>query len=359
MFKADIFFNMHCRPGISHLHQQHLSFLSLILLFISSMWLTGCENKSPVQTISLGAPQSMLPSLIWLTDELGYFSEQHIKLNLQPYPSGKIALYAMLDGEVDLAASAETPFAIASFKRDDLRLFATMGQSDNEVRILARRDHGINQASDLRTKTIATQQGSAVHYFLTSFLLYHQLDTTDTRIQFLKADELHLALANGDVDAISMREPYLSKARAMIEPDKLVEFGVPGLYTKTYILVGNKDFTEKYPGALQGILSALNKAAEYADKHPQKAIGIIARRLHLSRDKVVALWPKVRLSISLNQSILSTLQEEAKWVLSSGQLGDNTSAGQHIPDFLQYIDPTPLQQAIPYAVGLIGIQHKQ
>ncbi len=353
--------NRHDKASGTNRHMaRYPHFAALILLAVScNLWLTGCDNKQPVQTISLGAPQSMLPSLIWLSDELGFFKEQGIELKLRAYPSGKRALEAMMEGKEELAATAETPFVIACFERDDLRLYATMGQSDSEVLILSRRDHGINQPSDLENKTIATQQGSALHYFLTSFMLYHQFDPENSKISFMKVEDLHLALARGDVDAIAIREPFLSKAKSLIDHDKLSEFTAPGLYTKTYNLVGSSDFTTKHPGAMAKILSALSKGATYADNYPQKAIDIITEKLNLSREQVVSLWPQVRLSITLNQGLLSTLQEEALWVTDIGLIKTNKYKNESIPDFLKYIDPSPLRQAIPYAVGLIGIRQME
>ena len=176
-----------------------------ILVFVVCAWLTACSDSPPPVTISVGTPQSTLTSLIWLSEESRYFRGQGIDLNLQAYPSGKRALAAMMSGREELAATAETPFVIASFQRDDLRLYATMGQSDNEIRVLARRDHGIDKPADLRGKSIATQEESAVHFFLSSFLLYHQLDEADTRIRFLPAEALPDALANGEINVISMR----------------------------------------------------------------------------------------------------------------------------------------------------------
>ena len=41
---------------------------------------------------------------------------------------------------------------------------------------MARRDHGINSIDELKGKTIATQQGSAVHFFLNTFLLFNNID---------------------------------------------------------------------------------------------------------------------------------------------------------------------------------------
>lgn len=327
----------------------------LIILITVAAGSAACTDQKKLQSIPFGTPKSPMSLLVWLTEELGYFKQQGIKLEIQEYPSGKRALAALLRGEQALAVSAETPFVIASFTQPDLRLYATLGQSDNDIRVLARTDHGIQHPADLRGKTIATQRGSAVHFFLSSFLLKHHINSGDIKIQFMKAEELPAALASGDIDAISMRDPILSQTRKLTGENKVVEFSEPGLYTKTYNLVGSKNFTEKYPGVMQKILSALNEAAVYVDAHPQQAIDLATTRLLLSRKRIMALWPGIRLSVTLDQGLLTALQEEAQWAVSSGLIKENEFVNGKMPDLLKRLNPLPLSKAVPHAVGLIGI----
>ena len=335
-------------------NNRYLFFILIILLFTGSA-LTSCSSQQKLQSITFGATSSPMSLLVWLTDELGYFTKHGIQLNMQEYPSGKRALAALLRGEQELAVSAETPFVIASFKRSDLRIYATLGQSDNDVRVLARADHGIRNPDDLRGKTIGTQKGSAVHFFLSSFLLKHQINSSDISIRYMKAEELPAAFSNGHVDAISMRDPILARAKEKTGENKVIEFSEPGLYTKTYNLVGSDNFTRKYPGVMQKILSALNETAEFIGSNPRQAIDLAARKLQLSDERMMEIWPGIRISVTLDQGLLSTLQEEARWAVSTGMIKNTELINGQIPDFLTRLNPQPLSIAVPNAVGLIGV----
>ena len=50
--------------------------------------------------------------------------------------------------------------------------------------------------------------------------------------------------------------------------------------------------------------------------------------------------------------------EEAQWVLESKILQQSKNNNNSIPDFLTLIDPIPLEETKPYAVGLIGIKSR-
>jgi sulfonate transport system substrate-binding protein len=327
-------------------------FFQSVLITTTCIWLCSCSEQPQQVTISLGDFHSPLASLVLLTEDLGYFEQQGINLKMHDYPSGKRALAALLNGEEELVTVAETPFVIASFKHKDLRLYASMGRSSNEMRILARRDHGIKQPRDLKTKSIGAQKGSAIHFFLSSFLLYHKIQPAHADIHFMKVEELPKALINGDIDAISIREPFLSEARTAIGVNKTIEFNVPGLYTKTYNLVANKDFVNKYPGAMEKILRAMNKATNYAEQHPQQALTTIAEKLQLPAERIAKFWQDTRLRLTLNQGLLSILNEQARWAVNSNLIKKNWHPNGQIPDFINNIDTTPLTNSVPYAVSL-------
>ena len=330
-----------------------------LLLTIVLIFLVACSNQDQRPQVTIGTPKSVMASLTWLADDLGYFEEQGIDLTIKNHASGKVALDAMIAGSVDLAVSAETPFVIESFNHDDLRLFASLGQSDNELHVLARLDHGISSPDQLQGKIIGTQKGSAVHFFLSSFLLYYQLNEEDlVQIRFMPAVELVGALKSGEIDAFSLREPFTSQARREIGEDKLINFHVPGLYTKTYNLVGNKEFTLKYPGVMPKILLALHKAAIYSENHPKEFKDILFRRLQIPKVQIDAMLPDVRLGVTLNQGVLTTLHEEAAWAVSSGQVDPASMENGKVLDFLSRLDTQPLQEALPDALGLIGINHE-
>jgi len=193
-----------------------------------------------------------------------------------------------------------------------------------------------------------------VHFFLSGFLLYHGLDPAGIELRFMKAEELAGALISEEADAISMRDPILEDARRGIGRGKWIEMSVPGLYTKTYNLVGRAEFPKKYPGMVEKILKVLIEASEYIEQRPRQARKLMASRLGLSRQQLERLWPSLQFRVSLSQGLLVTLKEEAAWAATSGGL-EKAPPG-NMPDFLSLLDIGPLSRVAPDAVGLIGLE---
>jgi NitT/TauT family transport system substrate-binding protein len=214
-------------------------------------------------------------------------------------------------------------------------------------RIIARKDRGIQGPKDLSGKHIATQEASAVHFFLSMFLLNHAISEQDVELSFKKAEELPGALAAGEIDAFSMREPFISQAKALLGDNALI-FAEPGIYSNTFNLISYNNYIRDNPEQIRKILLALIQAEEFAKNQPDEAIRIISNRLGIAESEVDALWPELNLKISLHQSLLRTLEDEARWAIENN-LTDKTE----IPNYLDYISIDALEEVKPEAVTII------
>ena len=331
----------------------HFSLSLLVVLLAVFVW-SGCsftttrESPSFSEKISMALTREPLGSLMVVALEKGFFADEGLNVTIvDKYPSGKRALLGLLEGEVTLAPTSEVPIVFRSFERDDFAVVATIGSSDNEPKIVARRDTGIEKPADLRGKRLATQRASAVHYFLHLFLLRHGIAESDVELCYFKAEELPPALAAGRIDAFSMREPFVSEARRLLGAEAIV-FCEPGLYVKTFNLVVRKQAVSERPEAIRRVLRALVRAEQFARKHAEEAIGIVARRLQVDRVSLGNTWTELDLRISLGQQLLGALEDEARWALGSGFV-----EGQPVPNYLDLIHVDALDDVKATAVTVI------
>ncbi len=328
-----------------------------VFLSVASLLGQGCgrttyeENagdRISTDKLRIALPREPLGALLALAVERGYLADERIAAEIvDGYPSGKMALTGLLAGEVDIALCAETPIVFNSFEHPDFRIIATVGSSDNEPRIVARRDSGIEKPADLRGKRVATQRASAVHYFLSLFLLRHGMSEADVELSFLKAEELPDALSQGAIDAFSMREPFVGKAEQLLGEEAVV-FAEPALYVKTYNLVVRDDIVANRPETLWALLRALLRAEQFARAHPNDAIEAVAGRLAMDPAILAEVWPELELRISLGQGLLSALEDQARWALSRGLI-----EAEQAPNYLEFVDSEPLTKVKSAAVTLI------
>lgn len=305
------------------------------------------EFQDIKEKVTVGIARESLSALAIIAEDQGFFSQEGLDAQTIYYDSGKLALNGMFDGEVDLATVADTPVVFSSFEREDFYIISSIGFSDNEPRIIARKDAGIQKPGDLHGKRIATQEASAVHFFLHLFLVKNGMSEKNIELYFKNPDELVPALVNGEVDALSMREPFISNAKTLLEENAVV-FAEPGLYIKTFNLIALKNFVKNQPRVVTKVLRALMRSEEFARKNPVDAARIVADALGVAEPEMEALWYEINVEISLSQSLLLSLEDEARWAIGSG-LTDRPE----VPNYLNFIYLDGLEKLRPESITLI------
>lgn len=287
-------------------------------------------------------------ALVIVALDRGYFAEQELMIAVTDYPSGKIALKTgLFAGKADLVTASDVPIALSGFQRHDFKIIATVYAVNNQNRVIARKDRGIVRPDDLRGKRIATQSASAVHFFLSQFLAGHGIAESDVQLSFLAAERLPGALAYGAIDGFAMREPYIGRARAFLG-DNAVIFDAPGLYDQTDQIVVSDALVDKRPSTVVKILRALVRAEEYVKANPAQAQKTIAERLHVLPARIAANWPRRPPRVSLEQSLLSRLEVQARWAIQSKLV-----KGSALPNYLDVIHLQSLVAVRPRVVTVV------
>jgi NitT/TauT family transport system substrate-binding protein len=253
----------------------------------------------------------------------------------------------MLGGEVEIASVAETPIVFASLGRDDFSIIATTSAFDDYPKIVGLKSRGIRTAADLRGKRVATQKGSAIQFFLHVFMAKNGLTRKDVQVLFIPQEELVDALAAGKIDAFAMREPHVARARSKLGDDVTV-LAAPGLYTMTTNLTASKKFIGERPEVIKRALRALIRAERYAVEQPEEVIGIVSKRTGIARAEVASLLANAKIGLALDQALLFTLEEEARWAIDN-----KLTPAVALPNYLNYVYPGALQSLKPSAVTLI------
>jgi len=305
------------------------------------------KYTGPLEKITLGIRPGAMGSVVWVADAKGFFEEEGLDVTLKEYSSGKGALIGMFNNEVEIGTTSEVPLVFNSFERQDFLLFGTIGYSDKSAKIIARKDRGINSAPDLKGKKIAVHKSSAAHFFLSAFLMQNHIPESEVNIVYMKSENLVPAIINGEIDAFSWRDPGTQHAKDALG-DNAVEFSAPGLYRKTFNVIAMKDFIRNRLETIKKILRALLKAEKFIQKEQAEAIAIIARVSKVEKEEMATIWDDFGLRVSLDQSLLVTLEAEARWAIKN-KLTDKTK----VPNYLYYIYMDALEEVKPEAIRII------
>jgi NitT/TauT family transport system substrate-binding protein len=213
---------------------------------------------------------------------------------------------------------------------------------------LARRDRGVSGPNDLPGKAVGVTSGSSGHFFLSLFLAHNGIEESRVRPVDLEATRLGPALAAGQVDAIATWEPHIHRARKALG-DSAVLLPSADIYREDFCFVARKDFIGRRPAALERFLRAVEKGQQSIRADRKAAIDVVGRRLRMDRAELEATWDNFHFTSFLDQSILTSLEDEARWAMEMGL----APAGK-APNYLDFIHADALKAVRPGAVTLAG-----
>lgn len=310
-----------------------ISFCFIIAAVVMAGYYFTMREKSQRINLTIGLVEgSIYAAPLLVAESEGFLQDVGINLEIKMFDSGRPALTAMFEQEnPDIVSPATTPIVFSSFGRKDYAIFAGLVKLNNETQLLVRSGRGIKVPADLSGKKIGATKGTIGHYFLDLFLRQNGLKISDVEIFDLRAAELIGALADGRVDAISTWEPHIFNAKQKMDAEVRVLSG-KGILKEGAYFVARKDFIENNREILVKFLKAIKRANNFLAERPLASMDIVSEKLGVDKITVISLWENYEFDLFLDQSILTFLENEAKWAIEN-RLVD----AAEIPDYSEYL----------------------
>ncbi len=323
--------------------QRSASFLLVMLCAF-----TGLHSLAWANEPRIAVSKTPLSLPFFVAKEKNLFAAQKIEPILVECLGGTRCVKELTEGRVDMATSSELPFMFAAFEGRPISLLSTFVSNKDDMKFLVRKSALKGDIKALVGKRIGFVEKSASHYYMDLFLLYKGVDPKSTVPVPMGVDALANALSKGEVDAISVWEPWGQTALRMGGGDVAV-LDAPRLYSQTFnLLVGNEYRLANSRKSI-AVLSALDDAIQFIKKNPDEAKRILARDVGLDSETVKAVWPTYQFELTLQQSLLSTVQGQARWARREGHVVPTLAE----PEFLNFIDSSPLRKIKPSAVDFV------
>lgn len=320
------------------------------LTIIVCLLVPACQQKAkpPSEKITIAVPLLPHYTLFIVANEKGYFIEEGLEVAFRPsILYGKLALDDMIAGNADFAASAEPPLAFAALRGESVLVVAEVMNTDKDVAIVALRNRGVESPTDLKGKKIGFTPGTTSEFFLSAFLTVHGIRENSVRIVHMKPDDMGDALRAGKVDAVVIWNPYMAALGKEFGANA-VTFFEAAIYKQAIVVTARKKFVAERPEAVKKLLRALLKAEAFVHGNPSETLDIVVRRCGKGRGEVESSLQGFDFGVKLDQSLLVTLENQARWAIR-GKLAGR----KEVPNFLEYIYLDGLKAVKPDAVTII------
>jgi NitT/TauT family transport system substrate-binding protein len=294
------------------------------LLFLDSQKNTA-ESMDPV-TIAYSPFEST--ALFWIAEDQNFFKKNGLNLTRRKYDSGAAALDGVVHGEADIAVGiSEFPLVRKAFENAPVRAIGNIDKGDF-IYLVARKDHGILNVSDLKGKRIGTAKGTVAEFHLGRFLMLHGIAMRDITLVDVKTPAGWVDdVAKGDIDAIATAQPFVNSARDRLG-DNAITWSLQSSQPLAGLIISTNEWISAHPEQAERFLMSLAEAEEYVHTYPTEAQAIVQKWLDFDDRYMATVWQQNQFALTLDQSLVLAMEDEARWMIRN-----NLTNATAVPDF--------------------------
>lgn len=309
---------------------------------------SGTTDSGTSDSITIGNAQSLeCDTLTYIAEDQNFFAQNDLNVTIRDYTSGMEAVKALSNGSVDIAATAEFPLVKAALNQEKISAMVSIDKSMLQD-IIGRKDRGIENISDFKGKRIGVTLGTIAQFYLGRFLTLHGINLQDVTVVNINPSESVDALTKGAIDAIIIWQPYANTVENDLG-DNAAIWPVQSSQTTYIVEVAKNDWIAQHPDTVRRYVKSLAQAEEYFVQHPDQTKSMMQKKLNYTDAYMAAVWDKNQFSISLDQSLVTAMEDEGRWMIKN-----NLTTEKTIPNFMDYIYTKGLEEVKPEAVNIIG-----
>ena len=280
-----------------------------------------------------------------MAEDKNFFIDNGLNVTFKYYDVGLNTVKGMQNGEVDMAWCAEYILVGQVLGKQNIQTIASVAKTDL-TSIIARRDRGIETVSDLYGKKIGVVRGTVMEYFLGRFLELNGLRISDVTLVNITLGQSADLVINGSLDAVVSFPPYTETARQQLG-DNAVGWSIQSRQEIYGLITCRADWIPQHQEVVKRFLNAISQAEDYMIQHPDEAKDIVQKKMNYTRDYMAAVWSRNDFSLSLDQSLVVAMENEARWMIKN-----RLTFETEVPDFLNYIYVEGLNSIKPGSVDI-------
>jgi sulfonate transport system substrate-binding protein len=212
------------------------------------------------------------------------FSPKGIEVKWIEFPAGPQMLEGLNVGAIDIGYVGEAPPIFAQAAGANFVYAGFEGSSPKAEALLVQKDSPIKTVADLKSKKIALNKGSNVHYFLVKLLEKNGLRYSDIQPVFLAPADARAAFERGSVDAWVIWDPYTAASEKQIGARILAD--ATGVVKNYAYFLAERTFATKSAETLAELFEEVKKQGEWINANYAEAAALVAPLQGLDEDIV-------------------------------------------------------------------------
>jgi ABC-type nitrate/sulfonate/bicarbonate transport system substrate-binding protein len=306
--------------------------LSVLMIALS---LTGAiaETAKSKMTITAGVDPSH--ATFYVAKLGGFFDKYGLDVQLKTGSSGSAMVPYLIKNQTQAALGAEQAGILSTQAQQLLRYYGVIGKNMNDL-------------DGLKGKKVGVTLGTGGDVFWRALVTKLNLNPKDYTIVPIDAPEMVAALERGNLDAIVVWEPWLSRILKALPNTKLLRDNEGIINARNYVYV-NREWATGNPDAAVAFMRALSDASDLIRNDPDEAAKLTATFLQMDQAFTKDLIGKVNFELGLSQASIDHLVEMEQQLKEAGKMTKPIDWQRFIyADILRKVAPDKVDFKLPH-----------
>jgi sulfonate transport system substrate-binding protein len=205
----------------------------------------------------------------------------HVEVKWTEFPAGPQLLEGLNVGSIDFGTVGEAPPIFAQAAGADLVYVGNEPPASAAEAILVPKDSPIKTVAELKSKKVALNKGSNVHFLLVKLLEKAGVQYKDIDTVFLTPADARAAFERGSVDAWAIWEPFLAAAQRQTGARILADGN--GVVSNHQFFLASRPYAAKRADVVAIVLEEVAAVDEWAKTNPMEAAAALQPQIGLDQ----------------------------------------------------------------------------
>ena len=295
----------------------------LVISLLSGCGYSNIKDGESTNTVCIGVQPSAAFIPMFIARHTGALEDalkkQGVNVIWFDFQSGPPMNTSIAKAETDLCLYGDVP-TVSAIEQGSIReVVGITAQAANSYAIVVPKNSTIDSPQMLKGKKVATVLGSTSHNMLDKYLAKGGLTLDDIELVSATVPTMSEMIKNGEVDAVSLWEPGVTKLTDTGEFRILAQGSDCGL-EGTNTIIGRESYNNVNPKVVETILQEYKKAADSIPNTSEETWNYVADYLGLTVEQVKSMLPKYNYSVAITSEDIASLNDTINFLVKIGKL---------------------------------------
>lgn len=298
----------------------------VIFLVVVVVWATNyiysLKYRNREDIVNIGYVEKESVVLFTIADELKYFEDSGIKVDLREFENNADLIKAWEKGRLDLLVIEDIGLVLNLGSLKSSRIISSVAKYDTYKYIVDLKK-SIYKISDLDSRTIGVAQQESSSFWFESGLQNNGVNRQTITIVDLKPKQLGEKLANGNVDAVFAKDLDAYETLKFSNTEiQAIGLSAHGEIKANALLVATEEYIRDNNSELHQVFTTLARAKEYYDGNKENIVNILIAKWSVEKGYVSETTNNYNYDLVLDSKIIELLDSEVNWARSRGKMSE-------------------------------------